>query len=280
MRLAVVGHVEWVDFLVAERLPRPGEILDVRSAHEGPAGGGAMAAYAMRSLAGACTFFCAVGHDERGRRAEEGLAAAGLDVQAGVHPREQRRTVTYLTDDGERTITVLGAPLVPRGADDLPWGSLASFDGVCFTAGDAAAAVAARAARVLVVTSRARDALVDAGVDVDLLVGRADDPGEALDDELLAAVRPRFVVRTEGADGGMWEAADGTTGRWAATPPPREPVDGYGCGDAFAAALIAGLVAGRTIDDACAMAARVGAALLCERAPAVGDLSPLLASRG
>jgi ribokinase len=275
VRLAVVGHVEWVDFLVAERLPRPGEILHVRSAHEGPAGGGGMAAYAMHALTGGCAFFCAVGHDERGRRTEEGLAAAGLDVQAGVHPREQRRTVTYLTDDGERTITVLGARLMPLGADALHWQRLASFDGAYLTLGDAGAVRAARAARVFVATPRAREALIEADVEVDALVGSAADPGEAMDDELVAATRPRYVVHTEGADGGSWRAADGTTGRWEAASPPGEPVDAYGCGDAFAAALTAGLAAGWTIEQACAMAARVGAALLCERAPALGDLREL-----
>jgi ribokinase len=275
VRLAVVGHVEWVDFLVAERLPAPGEILHARSTHEAPGGGGGMAAYAMRSLTGACAFYCAVGHDRRGRQTEEGLAAAGLDVRAAVHAREQRRTVTYLTDDGERTITVLGPRLVPHGADDLPWDDLARFDGVCFMAGDAGALQAARAARVLVAAPRMRDVLLEAGVTVDALVGSRDDPTETMDDELVAATGARYVVQTAGAAGGVWRAADGTSGRWEATPLPGPPVDAYGCGDSFAAALTAGLAAGRPIDAACALAARVGAALLTERAPAVGDLSPL-----
>jgi ribokinase len=273
--LAVVGHVEWVDFLITERLPEAGEILHARAHHEGPAGGGGMAAYAMRSLTGGCLFFCALGQDVRGRRAEELLLAEGLDVRAAVHARPQRRTVTYLTDDGERTITVLGERLVARGADDLPWDELAACDGVCFMAGDAGALRAARAARVLVAAPRMRDELVAAGVQVDALVGSAHDPSEQMDDELLAATSPRYVVQTEHAEGGRWRAADGTTGRWAATPLPGEPVDAYGCGDAFAAALTAALAAGRSIDEACALGARVGAALLCERAPAVGDLAPL-----
>jgi ribokinase len=277
MRLAVVGHVEWVDFVVAARLPRPGEILHAASAHEGPAGGGGMAAYAMRSLSGGCAFYCAVGEDARGSRTVQELGAAGIAVAGAVHAgRDQRRTVTYLTTgDGERTITVLGPRLVPHGDDPLDWPALAGFDGVFFTAGDAAAARAARRARVLVGTPRARDALVAAQVRVDALVGSADDPGEAMDDELLAATRPRWVVRTEGARGGAWRGPDGASGRWDAAPLPGAPVDAYGCGDAFAAALTAGLADGRSIGEACALGARVGAALLCERAPAVGDLSAL-----
>jgi ribokinase len=277
VKLAIVGHVEWVDFLVARRLPRPGEILHVASAHEAPAGGGGMAAYALKALTGAASFYCAVGDDERGGHTVERLAEAGLDVQGAVHAgREQRRTVTYLTtDDGERTITVLGPRLVPHGEDPLDWAALAAFDGVFFTAGNASAARAARAARVLVATPRARDALVAGGVHVDALVGSAGDPGEVIEDDLVAATRPRWIVQTEGERGGTWRAADGTGGRWDAVPLPGEPVDAYGCGDAFAAALTAGLAAGRSIQDACALGARVGAALLCRRAPAVGDLSSL-----
>jgi ribokinase len=277
VRLAVVGHVEWVDFLVGPRLPVPGEILHVRSAHEAPAGGGGMAAYAMRSLTGGCAFYCAVGEDRRGALTVARLRDAGVDARAAVHPgRDQRRTVTYLTDDGERTITVLGPRLVPHGTDALAWDALASFDGVFFTAGDAAAARASRGARVLVATPRARDAILEAGVTVDVLVGSRDDPGEAMDDELVGAARPRFVVQTEGAAGGAWRSLeDGTSGRWDAVALPSAPVDAYGCGDAFAAALTAGLADGRTIAEACALGARVGAALLCERAPAVGDLSRL-----
>jgi ribokinase len=274
VRLAVVGHVEWVDFVVAPRLPAAGEILQARSAHEGPSGGGAMAAFAMRSVTGACTFFCAVGDDRRAAWTAEGLRAAGLDLQAAVHRgRAQRRAIAHLTDDGERTITVLGAPLEPRGEDDLPWEELRSYDGALVVTGDAGAVRAARAARVLVATPRARAGLLEARVGVDVLVGSARDAGDSLDDPLLAATRPRYVVQTDGPRGGTWRAADGTTGHWDAAALPAEPVDAFGCGDAFAAALTAGLARGEAIADACALAARVGAAVLCERAPAVGELS-------
>jgi ribokinase len=276
VKLAVVGHVEWVDFLVTPTLPVRGQILHVRSAHEAPGGGGAMGAFALRSLTGAAAFYCAVGDDHRAAQTVAGLRATGLDVRAGVHAGlAQRRVVSHLTDDGARAITVLGERLVPHGDDDLPWSDLAGYDGVFLTAGDAGAVRAARQARVLVATPRAREPIIAAGVNVDVLVGSGEDPGEAVDDELLAAARPRWVVQTEGERGGSWRAADGTEGRGAATPVPGPRVDDYGCGDAFAAALTAALAAGHPIAEACALAAPVGAALLCERAPAVGDLSPL-----
>jgi ribokinase len=272
VRLGVVGHVEWVDFLVCERLPRPGEIHHVVSAHEAPGGGGAMGAYGVRSVAGACAFYCAVGDDHRAGLTAAGLRDAGLEVHAAERRgTPQRRVVTYLPADGERAITVLGERLVPHGADPLPWGDLAGFEAVYLTAGDADAARAARRAPILVATARAREPVLAAGITVDVLVGSAGDPGERVDDALRAAAR--VVVQTEGANGGSWRAADGTHGRWAATPPPGPPVDAYGCGDAFAAALTAALGAGHPIDEACRRAAPAGAAVLCERAPAVGDLA-------
>jgi ribokinase len=236
-----------------------------------------MSAYALKSLTGSCAFYCAVGADWRAQRTVALLRdAAGLELRAAVHAdRDQRRVVTYLTGDGERAITVLGPRLVPRGGDPLDWDALATFDGVLLTAGDAEAVRAARAARVMVASVRARDVLMDAGVQLDAIVGSAHDPSEAIDDDLLAATRPRWVVETEGDRGGRWRAADGAAGRWAPAPLPGAVVDAYGCGDAFAAALTAGLAAGRSIDEACAVGARVGAALLCERAPSVGDLSAL-----
>ena len=280
MRAAVVGHVEWVDFLIVGALPQAGEIDHARAAYEAPGGGGAMGAYALRALTGACAFYTAIGDDDRGRRTLDALRAAGLDVHATVRRGvPQRRVVTYLAgEQGERAITVLGERLVPLGADDLPWASLGHYDAVYLTAGDAAVARAARAAPLLVATARAREPIVEAGVHVDVLIGSAGDPGEAIDEALVAAARPRHVVLTEGGAGGSWRSADGRRGRWDATPPPAAPVDAYGCGDAFAAALTAALAAGHGIDAACRLAAPIGAAVLCERAPAVGDLARLWAA--
>ena len=42
MRLAVVGHVEWVEFARVETVPRPGEIAHAHETWEEPAGGGAV----------------------------------------------------------------------------------------------------------------------------------------------------------------------------------------------------------------------------------------------
>jgi ribokinase len=273
-RVAVVGHVEWVDFVVADHLPGPGEIVHASSAHEAPAGGGGMAAYALTALTGRGDFWTVLGDDARAAESARMLRAAGVEVRGGVREGvAQRRVITYLTGDGERTITVLGERFVPCGDDGgVDWTELSSYDAIYFTAGDAEVIRAARGARLLAATARARDSVLAGGISVDILIGSATDPGEVLDDELLEVARPGLVVQTEGAAGGSWRAADGTSGRWPAVPLPSEPIDAYGCGDAFATALTAALARGDAIESACTIAAAVGADLLCQRAPAVGDL--------
>ncbi|MDX6664826.1 MAG: ribokinase, partial [Solirubrobacteraceae bacterium] len=181
------------------------------------------------------------------------------------------RVFTHLSADHERTITVLGDRLVPHGADELPWEQLDDCDAVYFTGGDADALRHARRARWLVASPRALDVLQAARVQVDVLVGSALDPGEAVPLGVLDP-EPRFLVRTRGAEGGEWTASEGRTGRWAAAALPGEPVDAYGCGDAFAAGLTFALGESDDLDAALAMAARCGAHALCGRGPYEGQL--------
>src|SRR5947208_4591902 len=154
MRVAVVGHVEWVEFLRVAHVPVPGEIVHASDVFEQAAGGGGVAAVQLRKLAGSCSFFTALGHDEIGRRAEADLRARGLDLHVAWRDDSQRRAVTFVDDAGERTITVLGERDVPRLDDPLPWDSLADFDAVFLTGGDEAAVRTARLAKHLVATSR------------------------------------------------------------------------------------------------------------------------------
>ena len=91
MRCAVVGHVEWVDFVPVERVPEAGEILTTNDHWAEPAGGGAVAAAELLRLGAETTFFTAVGEDELGRRAEEALRANGLRLEVAVRTAPQRR---------------------------------------------------------------------------------------------------------------------------------------------------------------------------------------------
>lgn len=266
-RVAVLGHTEWVDFAPVDHLPAAGEIVHARDPFAVPAGGGAVAAVQMARMGADTLFLTAVGDDDTGRATAAGLGAFGLDLHVAVRAgRPQRRCFTHVDRAGERTITVLGDRLAPRAADPLPWDAPAGC-GACFvTAGDAGAIRAARAARVLVATPRALPALAEAGVDVDVLVGSAHDPGEPLDPAVLPNP-PALIVRTAGPGGGTWERADGATGSWPAAPVPGPPQDAYGCGDSFAGALTAALGAGLALDDALAVGARAGAACLTRRGP-------------
>jgi ribokinase len=143
---------------------------------------------------------------------------------------------------------------------------------VYFTAGDAAAARAARSARKLVSTARGIETLAEAGVGLDVLVASGSDQGERygpgdLDPE------PDLVVRTAGAAGGQWERSGGARGRYSATPLPGPPADAYGCGDSFAAGLTYATGAELALDPALELAARCGAACLAGRGPYAGQLT-------
>jgi ribokinase len=266
MRAAVVGHVEWIEFARVARVPHPGEIVHAGETWHEPAGGGAVSAVQLCKLAGAATLFTAFGDDETGHRAERGLRELGLDLRAVFRDEAQRRGFVHVDEAGERTITVLGPRLGPRGADPLPWDELDGADAVYFTAGDPEAACQARRARTLVATARGIETLNEAAVELDALVSSRKDPGERYREGDLEPP-PRLVVRTAGAAGGEWSNADGASGRWQATPLPGPVSDAYGSGDSFAAGLTFGLGAGKPLAAALELAARCGAACMTGRGP-------------
>jgi ribokinase len=257
-RVAVVGHVEWVEFLRVPRVPAAGDIVHATDVFEQAGGGGGVASVQLRKLAGACTFFTALGDDEIGHRAFEDLRARGVDLRVAWRRDSQRRAVTFVDDAGERTITVLGAREVPRRADPLPWEELASYDAVYLTGSDADGVRAAREAKVLVATSRVLPLLASAGVELDALVGSGSDPSERYRPGDLDPA-PRYAVMTAGARGGTIERRGKAPETFAAAELPGQVGDSYGAGDSFAAGLTYGLGAGLDIREAVALAARCGA---------------------
>ncbi len=264
-KVAVVGHVEWVQFARVPHVPHPGEVMHAHDPFEEPAGGGAVAAVQLARLAGAAVLITALGEDERGRRAVARLRELGVDVWAAQRAAQTRNAVTLVDDAGERTITTFGARLEPTGDDELRWGELEDIDAVYFTAGDLTALRAARAARVLVASPRALDALGH-GVPLDALVLSADDAVER-HEATRARAEAELLVFTEGERGGIYRTRSGESGAWAPAPLPGPPVDSYGCGDSFAAGLTYGLGAGLGVPDALALAARCGAECLTGRGP-------------
>jgi ribokinase len=267
--VAVVGHVEWVQFAQVQHVPAAGEVVHAQDPFEEPAGGGAVAAVQLARLAGACSLFTALGEDEHGRRSLGRLAELGVGVHAARLAAPTRRAITLLDAAGERTITTLGARLEPSGeARELGWEHLGERDGIYFTAGDLPALRAARAAtRVLVASPRAREALGH-GVPLDALVYSGRDPIEraAVESE-HADAEARLLVITAGGQGGSYRTAEGERGEWRATPPPGPVGDSYGCGDSFAGGLTFALAAGIELREALALASRCGATCLTGRGP-------------
>lgn len=260
MRLAVVGHVEWVEFVRVERVPRAGEIVHALEVWEQAGGGGAVAAVQLAALAGSADLYTALGSDEVAERSLAELEGRGVRVHAARRDGPQRRAVTFVDRAGERTITVIGERLVPHGTDPLRWDNLAGADGVYLTGGDPEAIRAARAARVLVATPRTMATLREAHVGLDALVGSGRDASEVYREGDLDPP-PRLVVTTAGAEGGVAEPG----GPFPAAAPPGAVVDTYGAGDCFAAGLTYALARGLTQPEALAFAARCGAAALTGR---------------
>jgi ribokinase len=272
MRLAVVGHIEWIRFARVRQVPSPGGIEHATETWEGAGGGGAVAAVQLAKLAGTCLFLSALGDDHVASDVRADLASNRVELHAAERRAPTRAAFTMIDETGERTIITMGERLDAHGEDELPWDLLGGADGVFFTAGDVRALRAARRARVLVATSRVVGVLTDAGVQLDAVVGSANDPAERYEAGLVSP-DPRLVVRTEGPSGGSWEAADGARGRYAAATPPGPIVDMYGAGDSFQAGLTFGLASGLDTDAAFALAARCGAFAVTGRGPTGGQLT-------
>ena len=256
-RVAVVGHVEWVDFLPVPGFPRRGEVIHAEGAAQRAGGGGGVAAPVLAELGAEVDFFCALGNDGPGRAAQAQLKGRGVRMHVAWREEPTRRAVTLLEPSGERTIVTLGERLEPRGSDDLDWDLLREVDSVYFTAGDAGALERARQARIVVASPRARDVLETC--EIDALVFSESDPDESAWAR-RAGPHARLLLATEGERGGRWWGE--SEGRWTAAKLPGAPRDSYGCGDSFAAAFTLGLGSGQSVADAAALGAQAGALAL------------------
>jgi ribokinase len=266
LKVAVVGHVEWVTFARVDHIPTAGEIAHAEEPFAEPAGGGAVAAVQLARLADGATLVTALGEDEHGRRSLERLAELGVQVWAARRAEPTRTATTLVDGNRERTITTFGERLEPLLDDaDIPWDELKQMDAVYFTAGDAAAMGAARSAGVLVSSPRALHALGH-GIELDALVLSADD-AEERQEATRAQQDAKLVVFTDGGHGGSYRDRDGASGTWPAAALAGEPRDSYGCGDSFAAGLTYGLGMGLAVPEALALAARCGAVCLTGRGP-------------
>jgi ribokinase len=263
MRAAVIGHVEWVEFARVETLPPPGAIVHATETWAEAGGGGAVAAVQLANLGCDTLLLTALGADDLGRRSREQLARQGVRVHAATVDEPTRRAFTHVDEAGERTITVLGDKLRPRGGDAaLPWEQLRGCDCVYFVSGDVEALRKARHGRALVATARELSTLRLGGVELDALVGSAVDEGERYQAGELEPA-PRLVVATSGHLGGWVQPG----GPYGAADKPGPISDTYGAGDCFAAGLTFALARGDEPMDAVAFAARCGATVVTGRGP-------------
>jgi len=261
VRVAVVGHVEWVEFVRVEEMPRAGEIVTATATWQEAAGGGAVVAAELARLAGEVTLFTALGDDDLGTRVREQLERLGVRVHAARAAERQRRAVCHVDAGGERTITVIGEKLRPRGADgSLPWHELEDVDVAVFVSGDVDALHRARRARLLVAVSRELPTLREGALELDALVGSGADTSERYRPGDLEPP-PRLVVTTAGKLGGWAQPG----GPFRAAPLPGPIEDAYGCGDCFTAGLAFGLAEGGSVEESLALGARRGALALTRR---------------
>jgi ribokinase len=266
VRVAVVGHVEWVEFVRGDHVPAAGEIVHATDSFQEPAGGGAVAAVQLARMAGGSTLLTALGTDDLADQARRRLGELDVTVDAASREGPTRRAHTFLDSHGERTITTLGERLEPDGMDQLDWSLLDGADGAYINAGDEGALKAARAARVLVASPRAGKVLAASSVALDALVYSDRDELESTFAMALEP-RPALLVATRGSDGGRYETSDGKTGTWEAAPLPGPIADAYGCGDSFAAAFTYGLATGQDVESSLELAAEAGASCLTRRGP-------------
>lgn len=261
LRVAVVGHVEWAEFLLVGRPPGPGEVVTAAERCEVVGGSGAIVALQLAKLGCDVAFYTRLTDDELGRKALAELREHGIVVEATRSGTDLRRAIVHIDDDGERAITLWGEKRVPSWDDSLPWDALATMDAVCFLAGDGRALRAARAAPVLVSTARWLDVLRSAAVRLDALVGSRSDPAETYHPGDLDPP-PTLAVTTDGEHGGLLRFADGREERYNSVMLSSDAAggDAYGCGDSFIGGLALALARGQDPADAVAFAARCGAA--------------------
>ena len=259
-RVAVVGHVEWVDFIPVSRMPQPGEVLHAEGvAFSRAAGGGGVVAVVLAELGAHVDFFCALGEDPHGHAAAEQLAERGVTAHVAWRADQPtRRALTLLEGAGERTIVTVGERLQASGTDELDWQLLAECGGAYFTAGDRGALEHARRAGVVVASPRGRAALEE-GPEIEAVVFSRGDSDEVEWAKRLVD-KARTFVETRGPKGGVWWGE--TEGSWSPVPPPGAVKDAYGCGDSFAAGFTFGLASGSPFPEAVELGARCGARCL------------------
>ncbi len=256
LRLAVVGHIEWVTFVAVDKVAVQGAISHGRGIKEHAAGGGAVAAVQMSKLTKKKVhFFTSLGKDEIGEKCAQELRSYGIEMHIAWREKPTRRGFSFVGEDGNRAITVVGDRLQPSINDDLNWDVLNALDGVFITAGDAKTIQNCRKVKIVCATPRVKiKSLNQSNIQLDALIGSNLDPDERVTKEELNP-KPKVTIMTEGAQGGIIYPG----GRYKPILLTKKEIDSYGCGDSFAAGVTAGLAANWDITKAINLGAKCGA---------------------
>ena len=257
LKLAVIGHVEWVTFLKVDQLPLAGQISHAKDCFEEAAGGAAVTAVQMaRLINGPVDLFTSLGKDAYGEKSYERLTKLGLNLKVAWREKPTRKGISLICNDGERAITVIGERLQPIGKDNLPWSNMKNYDGVFVTATDIDGIKLARQARFLAATPRTgQNTLRDSKVKLNALIGSRIDPGEHINYEELIP-KPDIYIATEGKLGGVVYP---NKLKYKSIKPSSKEIDSYGCGDCFAGAITTALSAQMNLEHAINIGAYCGA---------------------
>ena len=258
LKLAVIGHIEWVTFLKVEQLPLAGEISHAKDSFEEAAGGAAVTAVQMaRLINGPVDLITSLGKDTYGEKCYERLTKLGLNLKVAWREKPTRKGISFVSKDGERAITVIGERLQPIASDNnLPWSEIKNYDGVFVTATDIEGIRLAREAKFLSVTPRiGKETLLKSKIKINAIIGSGLDPGEKINHEELVP-KPDIYIATKGKSGGTIfpENKD-----YKSITPRSKEIDTYGCGDCFAGGVTTALSANLNLNQAINIGAYCGA---------------------
>jgi len=257
LKLAVIGHVEWVTFLKVDQLPIAGEISHATDSFEEAAGGAAVAAVQMARLTnGPVDLITSLGKDNYGEKCYERLTKLGLNLKVAWREKPTRKGISLISKDGERAITVIGERLQPISSDNLPWNDMKNYDGIFVTATDKEGIRLARKAKFLSATPRTGEqTLMMSKVKINALIGSGLDPGEIINFEQLEP-KPEIYIATKGKSGGTIFPKNI---KYKSIKPSAKEIDTYGCGDCFAGAVTTALSAKMDLNEAINIGAYCGA---------------------
>lgn len=292
--VAVVGSVNADTTYQLAHLPVPGETILSTDRLDAPGGKGANQAVALATLGIGVDFVAAVGPDDTGRALLAGLESRGVGTESvAVVDRPTGSAVIYVAESGENSIVVhpgANAGLSAQHVSDYltthrPHVIMAQLEVpletvlAAFVAGEALAVLnpAPMPVRTPLLNQliSATDILVPNRTELAALAGE-DVPTTA--SEVIACARKLTfggsLVVTLGSDGAL-VFPDGVQGGAVEVPAPSvNAVDTSGAGDAFCAALVAGLRRDKNLVEAAQFAVEFAAWTVTQRGAQVPAEAP------